>query len=99
MYFVYYSMKRFTEDPRKMVSHFTSEIKKLVKANLQTKTIWKRKFVRTREEISLWHKEQSGRRIRNYRYVFSKNNTGVLGIEYEEVDLVTNKSDDDWIKE
>ena len=26
----------------------------------------------------------------------TKNNTGVLGIEYEEVDHVTNKSDDDW---
>ena len=79
-----------------MVPYITSEMKKLVKANLQTKALWKRKFVRTREEISLWRKEQSGRRIRNYRYVFSKNNTGVLGIEYEEVDLVTNKSDDDW---
>ena len=71
-------------------------VKELVKANLQKKTLWKRKFVRTRKEISLWHKEQSGRRIRNYRYVFSKNNTGVLGIEYEGADLVTNKSDDDW---
>ena len=29
--------------------------------------------------------------------MFSKNNTGVLGIEYGEVDLVTNKSDDDWM--
>ena len=29
--------------------------------------------------------------------MFSKNNTGVLGIEYKEVDLVTNKSDDDWM--
>ena len=28
--------------------------------------------------------------------VMTKNNTGVLGIEYEEVDHVTNKSDDDW---
>ena len=26
----------------------------------------------------------------------TKNNTGVMGIEYEEVDHVTNKSDDDW---
>ena len=49
-YFVYYSMKRFTEDPRKMASYITSEMKELVKANLQTKTLWKRKFVRTREE-------------------------------------------------
>ena len=34
--------------------------------------------------------------IRNYRYVITKNNTGVLGIEYEEVDHVMPKSDDDW---
>ena len=27
----------------------------------------------------------------------TKNNTGVLGIEYEEVDLVANKSNDDWM--
>ena len=95
-YFVYYSMKRVTKDSRKMAPYITDEMKELVKASLQTKTLWNRKFVRTREEIGLWHKEQSGRKFKNYRYVFSKNGTGVLGIAYEEADLITNKSDDDW---
>ena len=97
-YYVYYRMKRFTEDPRKMESYITSEMKELVKANLQTKTVWTRKFVRTRKNISLWYQRHPNKRnIRKYRYVMTTNNTGVLGIEYEEVDVVTNKSDDDWV--
>ena len=47
-YYVYYHMKRFLEDPRKMDSYITNEMKELVKTNLQTKTLWKRTFVRTR---------------------------------------------------
>ena len=98
-YYVYYHMKRFLEDPRKMDSYITSEMKELVKTNLQTKTLWKRNFVRTRENISLWHQQHPNKRnIRNYRYVMTKNHTGVLGIEYEEVDHVIPKSDDDWAR-
>ena len=79
-YYVYYHMKRFLEDSRKMDSYKTGAMKELVKANLQTKTLWKRKFVRTRENISLWYQQHPNRRkIRNYRYVMTKNNTGVLG--------------------
>ena len=52
-YYVYYHMKRFTGDPRKMNSYIKSDIKELIKANLQTKTTWVNKFVRTRENISL----------------------------------------------
>ena len=96
-YYVYYHMKRFLEDPRKIDSYITGKMKELVKANLQMKTLWKRKFVRTRENISLWYQQHPNRRnIRNYHYVMTKNHTGVLGIEHEEVDHVTNKSDDDW---
>ena len=96
-YYVYYHMKRFTKDPRKMNSYITSDMKELVKANLQTKTLWKRNFVRTRENISLWYQQHPNKRnIRKYYYVMTKDNTGVLGIEYEEVDHVMNKSDDDW---
>ena len=51
-YYIYYHMKRFTEDLRKMNLYITSDIKELIKANLQTKTAWV-KFVRTRENISL----------------------------------------------
>ena len=90
-------MKRFLEDPRKMDSYITNEMKKLVKTNLQTKTLWKRKFVRTRANISYWYSHHPNRRnIRKYRYVMSSNNTGVLGIEYEKIDHVIPKSDEDW---
>ena len=54
-YYVHYHMKRFLEGPRKMDSYITGEMEELVKANLQTKTLWKRKFVRIRENISLWY--------------------------------------------
>ena len=57
IYYIYYHMKRFTEDPRKMNSCITSDIKELIKTNLQPKTTWVNKFVRTRENISLWYQQ------------------------------------------
>ena len=51
--------------------------------------------MRTRENISLWYSQHPNRRnIRNYRYVMSGNNTGVLGIEYEEIDHVVPKNEE-----
>ena len=45
----------------------------------------------------MWYQQHPNKyNIRRYRYVMTKNNTGVLGIEYEEVDHVMPKSDDDW---
>ena len=41
-YYVYYHLKRFLEDPRKMDPYITNEMKELIKTNLQTKTLWKR---------------------------------------------------------
>ena len=35
--------------------------------------------------------------IRNYKYRMSANNTGVLGIDYEEVSKIVNDSDTDWM--
>ena len=68
-YYIYYHMKRFTEDPRKMDWYITRDIKELIKANLQTKTTWTDKFIRTRENISLWYQQHLNRlNIRNYRY-------------------------------
>ena len=52
-YCIFYHMMRFTEDPRKINSYITDDIKELIKVNLQTKTTWVNKFVRTRENISL----------------------------------------------
>ena len=97
-YYIYYHMKRFTEDPRKMNSYITSDIKELIKTNLQTKTTWTDKFVRTRENISLWYQQHLNRRnIGNYRYRMSRNHTGVLGINYQEVFRVENNSDSNWM--
>ena len=97
-HYIYYHMKRFTEDSKKMNSYITSDVIELVKTNLPTKTAWISKFVRTRENISLWYQRHPNKHdIRNYRYRMSRNHTGVLGIEYQEIDRVTNKSDDDWV--
>ena len=97
-YYVYYHTKRFLEDPRKMDSYITEDLRNLIKNNLQVRKFWKRKFARTRENISLWYSQHPNRRnIRNYRYVMSGNNTGVLGIEYEEIDHVVPKNEEkDW---
>ena len=73
-------------------------MKDLVKKNLQTKTTCVSKFVRTRENISQWYQQHPNKHnIRNYRYRMSRNHTGVLSIDYQEVDRVANKSDDDWM--
>ena len=102
-YYIYYHMKRFTEDPRKMNSYITNDIMELIKANLQTKTTWVNKFVRTRENISLWYQQHPNKHnIRNYRCRMSRNHTGGLGIDYQEVSRIENNSDSDcmcFIKE
>ena len=97
-YYIYYHLKRFTEDPRKMNSYITSDVKDLIKTNLQTKTTWVNKFVHTRENISLWYQQYPNKHnIRNYRYRMSRNHTGVLGIDYQKVSRVENNSDSDWM--
>ena len=97
-YYIYYHMKRFTDDPRKMNPYITDDVKDLVKVNLQTKTTWVHKFVRTRANLSTWYYQQPNRHnIRNYRYRMSRNHTGVLGIDYQEVSKVENNSDTDWM--
>ena len=85
-YYIYYHMKRFTEDPRKMNSYITSDIQELIKTNLQTKTTWVNKFVHTLENISLWYQQHPNKHnIRNYKYRMSRNHTGVLGITFSKV--------------
>ena len=97
-YYMYYHMKRFTDDPRKMNSYITDDIRKFIKTNLQSKTTWVHKFVRTRTNLSTWYYQQPNRHnIKNYRYRMSKNHTGVLSIDYQEVSKVENNSDTDWM--
>ena len=91
-YYVYYHMERFTGDPRKMSPYITDDLKELIKANLQTKTTWVHKFVRTRANLSTWCYQKPNRHnIKNYRYRMSKNHTGVLGIDYQEVSKIENR--------
>ena len=98
-YYIYYHMKRFTENPDKMSPYITEDLREIVKNNLQTKRIWIDKFEYTRAEINYWYSHHSNKHnIRNYRYRISSNNTGVLGIDYQEVSKVENNSDTDWIR-
>ena len=57
-----------------------------------------RKFVRTKANLSYWYSQQENKEnIRNYRYVKGSVFSGVLGIEYEEVDyVVPNNEQKDW---
>ena len=82
-----------------MSPYITNDIKKIIQKNIPHKRIWVHKFERTRAEINYWHSHHANKHnIRNYRYRMSANNTGVLGIEYEEVSKVVNDSDNDWMK-
>ena len=98
-YCVYYHLKRFLEDPSKLGPYLTEDMRDLVKDNLRVRKVWKRKFVRTKENISLWYSQQENKQnIRNYRYVKGSVFSGVLGIEYEEIDLVLpNDVETDWM--
>ena len=97
-YYIYYHTKRFTDDLRKMNPYITEDVREHVKANLQTKTSWVNKFVRTRKNISLWYQQHPNKHnIRNYKYRMSKNHTGILGIDYQKVSKVENNSDTDWM--
>ena len=97
-YCVYYHMKRFTDDPRKMSPYIANDIKELIKKNLPFKRIWTAKFVHTRADINYGYSHHPNKHnIRNYKYRMTKNNTGVLGIDYEEVTEVLNDSDTDWM--
>ena len=102
-YYIYYHMKRFMDDPRKINSYITSDIKELIEANLQTTTTWVNKFIHTCENISLWYQQHPNKHnFKNYKYRMSRNHTGVLGIDYQEVSRVENNSDSDrmcFIKE
>ena len=98
-YCLYYHMKRFTGTPEKMSSYIANDIKKIIQKNIPHKRIWAHKFERTRAEINYWYSHHANKNnIRNYRYRMSANNTGVLGIDYEEVSKVVNDSDTDWMK-
>ena len=98
-YYVYYHMKQFMENPQKMSSYITNDIEKLIQKNIPSKKIWVKKFERTRADINYWHSHHANKHnIRNYKYRITKNNTGVLGIEYEEVSRIVNDSNTDWMR-
>ena len=97
-YYVYYHMKRFTDDPQKMSQYITNDIKNYSK-NIPTKRIWVKKFEHTRADINYWHSHHPNKQnIRNYKYRMTKNKMGVFGIEYEEVSKIVNDSNTDWMR-
>ena len=60
-YYIYYHMKRFTENPTKMSPYITEDLREIVKNNLQTKRIWTDKFEYTRAEINYWYLHHSNK--------------------------------------
>ena len=82
-----------------MSPYITQDIQKIIQKNIPHKRIWVHKFERTRANLNYWHSHHANKgNIRNYRYRMTKNNTGVLGIDYEEVSNVVNDSDNDWMR-
>ena len=98
-YCVYYHLKRFLKDFRKLSPYLTKDLRKLVKNNLRVRKIWERKFVNTKENLSLWYSEQKNKQnIKNYRYVFGSKFSGVSGNEYDEVTKVIPENvETDWM--
>ena len=98
-YCVYYHLGRFLKDPSKLGPYLTEDLRDLVKSNLRVRKVWERKFVRTKENISLWYSQQENKKnIRNYRYVSGSVFSGVLGIEYEEIDhVLPHDAETDWM--
>ena len=98
-YYVYYHMKRFTETPEKMMPYITDDIRKIIQKNIPSKRIWTHKFNHTRADINYWHLHHPNKNnIRNYKHRMTKNNAGVLRINYEEVSKTVNNSDTDWMR-
>ena len=98
-YYIYFHMKWFTSDPQKMSSYITNDMKEIIQKNIPSKKIWVKKFERTRADINYWYSHHANKHnIRNYKYRMTANNTGVLGIEYEEVSKTVNNSDNDWME-
>ena len=97
-YCVYYHLKRFLKNPDRLGSYLTEDLREIVKNNLRVRKIWRRKFERTKAELNYWYSQQENKEnIRNYRYVRGSVFSGVLGIEYEEIDLVIpNDVEKDW---
>ena len=92
-------MKRFTENPQKMSSYITNDIKKLIQKNIPSKKIWVKKFERTRADINDWYSHHANKHnIRNYKYRMTANNSGGLGIKYEEVSQIVHDYDTDWMR-
>ena len=98
-YYIYYHMKRFTSDLQKMSPYITNDMKEIIQKNIPSKKIWVKKFDHTRADINYWHSHHANKNnIRNYRYRMRANNSGVLGIEYEEVSRLVNDSETDWMR-
>ena len=97
-YYVYYHKKRYTDDPRKMSPYITNDLKEIIKTNLPVKRISTTKFVHTRANINYWYSHHPNKHnIRNYKCRMTKNHTGILGLEYQEVTKTVNDSDMDWM--
>ena len=63
-YYLYYHMKRFTENPQKMSPYITDDIQKLIQKNIPSKKIWVKKFERTRADINYWYSHHANKQTK-----------------------------------
>ena len=99
-YCIYYHMKRFTGTPEKMSPYITQNVQKIIQKIFRQKKFGSINLnERVPTQLNYWHSHHANKHdIRNYKYRMSANNTGVLGIDYEEVSKVVNDSDNDWMR-
>lgn len=81
-YHLYFHMRRFLRQPKKMLKYVTREIKAIITENKPVVYKWTREFHSGREQLGYWISRQPRGTIKDARVVMSKNNTGQVGISY-----------------
>ena len=95
-YHLYFHMRRFIRQPRKMSKYITQEIETTVLNNKPVVYKWTKEFHSGREQLSYWISKQPRGTIKDARVVMSRNNTGQIGISYMKRGAQTVRGLDDY---
>ena len=95
-YHLYFHMRRFVRQPRKMSKYITQEIEKIVLNNKPAVYKWTKEFHLGREQLGCWISKRPRGTVRDAKVVMSRNNTGQIGISYMKRGAQTIKGLDDY---
>ena len=95
-YHLYFHMRRFMRQPRKMSKYITQEIETTVLNNKPVVCKWTKEFHSGREQLGYWVSKQPRGTIKDARVVMSRNGAGQIGISYMKRGAQTIRSLDDY---